>query len=119
MNKLVVVAAMAFCWAGSCASANAFCVTGDVSQGCARPFGSSNSSAQADGDITQQGFDAQTGKQWSTTSHKAGDFTFYSGISSGNSWDSRQRVIGSGLNGPGFSSPNQANSPHCAFYGTC
>src|SRR5579872_5010838 len=119
MNKLVVAVTTGFCWAGLCASASAFCVTGNASQGCTQPFSSSNSSTKSDGDTTQQGFDAQTGNRWSSTSHKAGDFTFYSGFSSGNSWDSRQRVFGNGLNGPGFSSQNQANGPHCAFYGDC
>lgn len=119
MNKLIVAATTAFCWAGFCASASAFCVTGDASQGCPRPFSSSDSSKQPDGDTTLQGFDAQTGNQWSATSHKMGDFTFYSGVSSGNSWDGRQRVFGNGFNGPGFSSQNQTDSSHCAFYGDC
>ncbi len=119
MNKLVVAATIAFCLAGVTTSASAFCVTDDASQGCPRPFNSGNSSTQSDGETTQQGFDTQTGNQWSATSHKMGDFTFYSGISSGNSWDGRQRVFGNGFNGPGFGSQNQANSPHCAFYGTC
>jgi hypothetical protein len=119
MNKLFVAATTAFCLIGITSSANAFCGTGDASQECGRPFSNSNGSTQSDGDTMQQGFDAQNGNQWSTTSHKMGDFTFYSGVSSGNSWDSRQRLFGNGLNGPGFGSQNQANSPHCAFYGAC
>jgi hypothetical protein len=119
MNKLIVAIATAFCWAGFCASASAFCGTSDANQGCGRPFGNSNNSTQADGETTQQGFDAQTGKQWSSTSHKMGDFTFYSGVSSGNSWDGRRRIFGNGLNGPSFGSQNQVNSPHCVFYGAC
>jgi hypothetical protein len=119
MNKLMVAVATAFCWVGFCASASSFCGTGDASQECSRPFGNTNSSTQADGETSEQGFDAQTGDQWSSTSHKVGDFTFYSGLSSANSWDSRQRGFGSGLNGPGFGSQNHANIAHCAFYGTC
>lgn len=119
MNKLVVAVTTAFCLAGVTTSANAFCVTGDASQGCPRPFSSGNSSTQPDDEATQQGFDTQNGNQWSRSSHKFGDFTFYSGFSSGNSWDSRQRVFGNGLNEPGFSSQDQAGSSHCAFYGDC
>jgi hypothetical protein len=107
------------CLASITTSASAFCGTGDPSQGCGRPFSGSDSAKQSDGDTTQQGFDAQTGNQWSTASHKMGDFTLYSGMSSGNSWDGRQRIFGNGFNGPGFSSPNQASSPRCAFYGAC
>jgi hypothetical protein len=118
MTKPVVVVIAALCWTVFSAPAWAYCAAGDP-QGCAQPFANSGSSLQSDGTTTQQGFDAQTGNQWSTTSHKMGDFTFYSGFSSGNSWDSRQRAFGNGFNGPGFSSQNQAGSPHCAFYGTC
>ena len=119
MNKLFIAATTAFCLIGITSSASAFCGTGDASQEWGRPFSSGDITKQLDGDTTQQGFDAQNGNQWSSTSHKMGDFTFYSGMSSGNSWDGRQRVFGNSFNGPGFSSPNQANSPHCAFYGAC
>ena len=119
MNKLIIAATAAFCLAGITTSANAFCVTGDPAHGCSLPFSSSDSSKLSDGETTQQSFDAQNGNQWSTTSHKMGDVTFYSGFSSGNSWDSRQRVFGNGFNGPSFSSQNQPNSPRCAFYGAC
>jgi hypothetical protein len=116
MNKLVVAIATVLCMAGISTSASAFCVTGDPSHGCSLPFGSSDNFKQPDGDTMRQGFDAQTGDQWSSTSRKMGDVTFYSGMSSGNSLDGRQRIFGTG---PGFGSQNQVNSPHCAFYGAC
>ena len=119
MNKLIVAVTTAFCWAGflcfsQCVLRNRRCQPRVRSA-----LWQCNNPAQADGETTQQGFDAQNGNQWSTTSHKMGDFTFYSGLSSGNSWDGRQRVFGNGFNGPGFGSQNQAGSPRCAFYGAC
>ena len=117
MNKLITAVTSAVCWAGLCVSASAFCVTDEAAKGCPMPFAGSNS-AQFDGDTTRQGYDAQTGNQWSSASHKMGDFTFYSGVSSGNSWGNRQ-PYGNGFNGPGFGSQSQAASPHCAFYGNC
>jgi hypothetical protein len=119
MRRAILVAPLAVCLTVFAAPAWAFCVTGDGAQGCPLPFSNSSNSAQPDGVSTRQGFDAQSGSQWSSTTQKAGDFTFYSGVSSGNSWDARQRFFGNGLNGPGFGSQDQANSPHCAFYGNC
>ena len=119
INRLIVAVGAAFCLAGFFTSAGAFCIGGDTAHGCPLPFNSNSSSTQSNGETTQQGFDAQTGDQWSTTSRKAGDVTFYSGFSSGNSWDGRQRIFGNGLNGPGFNSQNQVDSSHCAFYGNC
>jgi len=78
MNKLITAVTSAVCWAGLCVSASAFCVTDDAAKGCPMPFAGSNA-AQPDGDTTRQGYDAQTGNQWSSASHKMGDFTFYSG----------------------------------------
>jgi hypothetical protein len=121
MRRAIWVAPLAFGLAIIAAPAWAFCVTGDAAQGCPLPFSNYNSSQQpaADGMTTRQGFDAQTGSQWSSTTQKAGDFTFYSGVSSGNSWAGRQRLYGNGLNGPGFGSQDQSDSPQCAFYGNC
>lgn len=113
MKKSAVVVFAAFCLAAYSAPAWAFCV------GCAQSFANGGSAMPSDGTTTQQGFDAQTGNQWSTTSRKAGDFTFYSRFSSGNSWDGRERLLGNGLNGPGFSPHDQADSPSCALYGSC
>ena len=118
MKKSSVVVLAGVCLAAYSAPVWAFCVTGNP-QGCSQPFAKSGSSVQSEGATAQQGFDAQTGNQWSTTSRKAGDFTFYSGISSGNSLGGRQRLFGSGLNGPGFNSHDQADSPNCALYGSC
>jgi hypothetical protein len=117
--KLMVAVIASFCLAGFSTSASAFCISGDAAHGCGLPFNSNNSSTQSNGETTQQGFDAQTGDQWSTTSRKAGDVTFYSGFSSGNSLDGHQRGFGTGFNGPSFNSQNQADSSHCAFYGNC
>jgi len=120
MRRAILVAPLALGLAVFAAPAWAFCVTGDAAQGCPLPFTNNNSSQQqADGLTTRQGFDAQSGSQWSSTTQKAGDFTFYSGVSSSNPWDARQRLFGNGLNGPGFGSQDQADSPHCAFYGNC
>src|SRR5579864_9652751 len=103
MNKVIFAATAALCTVGIVNSADAFCAAGDP-QVCAHPFADTGSALQSDGTATQKGFDARTGNQWSTSSRKFGDFTFYSGVSSGNSWDSRQRVFGTGLNGPAFGS---------------
>jgi hypothetical protein len=117
MNKLVA-AFGALCLAAFSVPASAFCGAGDP-QGCAHPFANDGSSLQSDGTNTQQGFDAQTGNQWSTTSHKMGDFTFYSGMSSGNGWGSRSPYSGNGFNAPGLNSQGQPSGANCAFYGTC
>jgi hypothetical protein len=116
MNKLIAAVTTAVCWAGLCASASAFCVTDDAARGCPMPFASSDA-AQPDGDSTRQSYDAQTGNQWSSASHKMDGFTFYSGMSSGNSWGNQR--FGNGFNGQGLGSQNQAAGSHCAFYGDC
>jgi hypothetical protein len=115
MKKLLLASIALLCSAA--VPAFAFCVTGDPGQGCPQPY--ANDASQPDGTTTRQGFDAQTGTQWSTTSHKMGDFTFYSGMSSGNPWDSRGRLMENGMNTPNFNSQGQTNSAHCAFFGTC
>jgi hypothetical protein len=118
MNKPAIVAFTALCVAALSAPAWAFCAAGDP-QGCTQPITNSGSSLQSDGATTQQGFDAQTGNQWSASSHKMGDFTFYSGVSSGNGWRSRDPLMGNSSSGPDFDSQNHADSFHCAYYGTC
>jgi hypothetical protein len=119
MKRILAVSAALLCLASMSIPASAFCGTGDTGQGCGRPFANSNSSSQSDDTSTQQGFDAQTGTQWSTTNHKVGDFNFYTGMSSGNGWGSHDPFARNGFNTPNFNSQGQSNSLHCAYYGTC
>lgn len=119
MNKLLVVASTVLGLAASFVPAVAFCGAGDP-QGCVQSFTNDGSSLQSDKTTTtQQGFDAQTGNQWSSTSHKMGDFTFYSGVSSGNGLGGPGGYMRNGLNAPGFNQQGQSNGADCAFYGTC
>jgi hypothetical protein len=115
---MILVAPLVLGLVAFTAPAWAFCGNGDP-QGCAQSFTNSGPSLQPDGTTTQQGFDAQTGNQWSSTSHKMGDFTFYSGVSSGNGLGNPGGYMRNGLNAPGFNPQGQSNGADCAFYGTC
>jgi hypothetical protein len=117
MKNPVIIAVTALCLAASSAPAWAFCAAGDA-QACSQSFTNSGGSSLQSG-ATQQGFDPQTGNQWSTASHKMGDFTFYSGVSSGNGWGSRDSLAGNGWGTPNLNSQNHADSFNCAYYGTC
>jgi hypothetical protein len=119
MHKAILVAPLAVGLIAFAAPASAFCGNG-APQGCTQSFANDGSALQPDGTTsTRQGFNAQNGSQWSTTSHKMGDFTFYSGVSSGNGWGGPGGYMRNGLNAPGFNPQGQPSDADCAFYGTC
>lgn len=118
MKPLIAVLMAVLSLGAFSGTASAFCLTSDPSQGCPQPFAGTNAS-KLNGTGDQQGFDAQTGTHWSTSTNTMGGVTFYSGMSTSNPWDSRDHMMGNGFNGPGFSSQAGPNSPHCLFYGSC
>jgi len=117
MKKPFWVLIAALCISAISGQAEAFC--GDPAQGCSQAFSNGALNPQ-DGTTNSQGFDAQTGRQWSGNTTKFGSFTLYSGISQGSSWNNPQSRFGDRFdNGMGRNSQNQSSDGYCALYGTC
>jgi hypothetical protein len=117
MKKPLLVLASALCVAAISGQAQAFC--GDAAQSCSQAFTNGAANPQ-DGTTSSQGFDPQSGRQWSTDTTKFGNFTLHSGFSQGDSWNSPQARFGDRFNNAaGLNSQSQSNSDYCALYGTC
>ena len=119
MKKLIFGSLAALCVSLLCGEADAMCAGGNSAQSCAPTFGNSTTE-QSDGLTTNQGFDAQNGNQWARSSNKLGNFTFYSGASTGNSWMDRQSSFGNAFgNTRGLNAQGRPDPATCELYGTC
>jgi hypothetical protein len=117
MNMPLLVLTAALCVSAISGQAQAYC--GDSAQSCSQAFSKDVRNPQ-DGTTSSQGFDAQTGRQWSGNTTRFGDFTLYSGMSQGGSWINPQSRFGDRSdNATGRNSQNQSSDEYCALYGTC
>ena len=91
MKRPLLILTTALCVSAISAQAEAFC--GDPTQSCSQAFSKSGADPQ-DGTTSSRGFDAQTGRQWSGNTTRFGNFTLYSGMSQGGSWNNPQSRFG-------------------------
>jgi hypothetical protein len=119
MKKLTLAPIVALCVSLLSGQADAMCAGGNSAQNCTPTFGNSTAD-QPDGSTTAQGFDAQNGNQWAKSSNKFGNFTFYSGAATGDSWADRQGSFGNRFgNVRGLDSQGRPDPSTCVLYGTC
>jgi hypothetical protein len=117
MKKPLLILTAALCVATVSGQAEAFC--GDAVQGCSQAFTNGAANPQ-NGTTSAQGFDAQTGRQWSSDTTRFGNFTLRSGFSQGDSWNNPQSRFGDRFNNAaGLNSQSQSSDEYCALYGTC
>jgi hypothetical protein len=117
MKKPLLVLTGVLCISAISGQAEAFC--GDPARGCSQTFSNGAVNPQ-DGTTNSQGFDAQTGRQWSGNTTRFGNFSLYGGISQGDAWSNPQSRFGNRFdNSSGVNSQSQSSNGYCALYGTC
>ena len=115
MKKPLLILTAALCVSAISGQAEAIC--GDPARGCSQAFSNGALSPQ-DGATNSQGFDSQSGRQWSGNSTRFGNFTLYGGVSQGDTWN--QSRFGDRFgNSTGANSHSQSSNGYCALYGAC
>jgi hypothetical protein len=98
----------------------AACVGSDAFSSCADANGNSYTVNRMGNMTTMNGYNAQTGSNWSQNSQTLGNQTYTNGTANGRSWNETQTQFGNGFGSvTGTNSHGQPFNYSCAPYSGC
>lgn len=99
--------------------ANATCVGTGAFQSCTDASGNSYSVQRYGNTTTMQGYNSNTGSNWSQNSQTVGNTTYHNGQTNGNSWNMTQQNFGNVQTYNGVNAAGQPFSYTCTRPGGC